>query len=78
MDLRPDQHRDHGRPADRHQRPLASYDGIVLWKDEASMAINFETSIAGTQNTATALATSVTNTWTRVGFYFDGTATTGT
>lgn len=56
--------------------PLASYDGIVLWKDEASMAINFETSIAGTQATATALATSVTNTWTRVGFYCDGTATT--
>jgi hypothetical protein len=56
--------------------PLASYDGIVLWKDEASMAINFETSKAGTQATATGLATSVTDTWTRVGFYMDGTATT--
>ncbi len=57
--------------------PLASYDGAVLWKDEASMLINCETSKAGTQATSLALATSVTDTWTRVGLYFDGATTTG-
>lgn len=56
--------------------PLASYDGIMVWKDEATMTIDFETSNAGTQATTSAMATAVTNTWTRVGFYFDGTATT--
>lgn len=56
--------------------PLASYDGVLIWKDEATMAIDFETSNAGTQTTATAEATFVTDTWTRVGFYVDGTATT--
>lgn len=56
--------------------PLASYDGALIWKDEATMAIDFETSNAGTQNTTTNMGTFVTNTWTRVGFYFDGTATT--
>jgi|SRR5688572_23391997 len=59
--------------------PLASYDGALLFKSpETGMGIDFETSNAGTQVTATDLATSVTNTWTRVGFYFDGTATTST
>lgn len=58
--------------------PLASYDGALIWKDEATMAVDFETSNAGTQATTTAIATAVTNTWTRVGFYFDGTATTST
>lgn len=57
--------------------PLASYDGAVIWKDAASMAINFETSKTTTQATATALATVVTDTWTKVGFYFDGATTTG-
>ena len=57
--------------------PLASYDGALIWKDEATMLVDFETSNAATQNTTTAIATFVTNTWTRVGFYFDGTATTG-
>lgn len=58
--------------------PLASYDGALIWKTpETAMTINFETSNAGTQNTASAEATSVSNTWTRVGFYFDGAATTG-
>jgi hypothetical protein len=56
--------------------PLASYDGALIWKDEATMDIDFETSNAGTQATTTAMATFVTDTWTRVGFYFDGTATT--
>ena len=57
--------------------PLASYDGALIWKDEGTMTVDFETSNAGTQATAAAsLGTFVTNTWTRVGFYFDGTATT--
>lgn len=56
--------------------PLASYDGALIWKDEATLDIDFETSNAGTQATSTAIATFVSDTWTRVGFYFDGTATT--
>lgn len=57
--------------------PLASYDGALIWKTpETAMTINFETSNAGTQATTSAMATSVTDTWTRVGFYFDGAATT--
>jgi len=56
--------------------PLASYDGALIWKDEATMLIDFETSNAGTQATTTNMATFVTDTWTRVGFHFDGTATT--
>lgn len=57
--------------------PLASYDGALIWKTpETAMTINFETSNAGTQATTSAFATSVTDTWTKVGFYFDGTATT--
>lgn len=58
--------------------PLASYDGALIFKDEASMGIDFETSNAGTQNTVADIATFVTNTWTKVGFYFDGVATTST
>ena len=57
--------------------PLATYDGALIWKTpETALTINFETSNAGTQNTSTADATGVSNTWTRVGFHFDGTATT--
>ena len=59
--------------------PLASYDGALIWKTpETAMTLNFETSNAGTQSTLSAFATSVTNTWTRVAFFFDGTATTST
>lgn len=58
--------------------PLASYDGALIWKDEDSLEIDFETSNAGTQNTASAEATFVSGQWTRVGFYFDGAATTST
>lgn len=58
--------------------PLASYDGALIWKDEATMTIDFETSNAGTQATDSELATAVTDTWTRAAFYFDGTATTAT
>lgn len=56
--------------------PLASYDGALIWKDEATMLVDFETSNAGTQATTTNMGTFVTDTWTTVGFYFDGTATT--
>lgn len=57
--------------------PLASYDGALFFKTpETSMTINFETSNAGTQSTSSNVATTVTNTWTKVAFYFDGTATT--
>lgn len=57
--------------------PLDSYDGALIWKDEGTMTIDFETANGGVENTASAsLGTFVTNTWTRVGFYFDGTATT--
>ncbi len=56
--------------------PLASYDGALFWKNEDAMLINFETSNAATQNTTSNIATFVTDTWTKVGFYFDGAATT--
>lgn len=58
--------------------PLADYDGALIWKDEATMTIDFETSNATAQNTTSAMATFVSDTWTRVGMYFDGTATTST
>ena len=59
--------------------PLASYDGALIWKTpETALTVNFETSNAGTQSTLSAFATSISNTWHRAGFYFDGTATTST
>lgn len=59
--------------------PLASYDGALIYKTpETALTVNFETSNAGTQNTLSAFATSISNTWHRAGFYFDGTATTST
>lgn len=59
--------------------PLASYCGALIYKTpETAMTLNFESSNAGTQVTSLAEATSVTNTWNRVGFFFDGTATTST
>lgn len=56
--------------------PLASYDGILMWKDEATMTIQAETSNAGTQDTESSVGTFVTNTWTRVGFHVSAAATT--
>ena len=57
--------------------PLASYDGALIWKTpETALTVNFETSNAGTQATTSAFATSVSNTWSRCGFYFNGAATT--
>lgn len=59
--------------------PLASYDGALIYKTpEAALTVNFETSNAGTQVSQAAFATSVSDTWSRAGFYFDGTATTST
>ena len=53
--------------------PLASYDGALIFKTpETALTVNFETSNAGTQNTLSAFATAITNTWHRAGFYFDG------
>ena len=53
--------------------PLASYDGVLFWKTpETAMTLNFETSNAGTQNTLSTFATTVTDTWTTVAFYWDG------
>jgi len=56
--------------------PLAEYDGVLVWKDEATMTIDVETSNATTQDTEAEIATFVTNTWTRVGFHVSGDATT--
>lgn len=59
--------------------PLASYDGALIWKTpETALTVNFETSNAATQATTSAFATIVDDTWSRVAFYFDGTATTST
>lgn len=53
--------------------PLASYDGALIYKTpETALTLNFESSNAGTQVTSAAEATSVSDTWTRVGFFFDG------
>jgi hypothetical protein len=56
--------------------PLASYDGALVWKDEATLEIDFETSNAGTQATLSNFATFISDTWFRVGFYFDGSTIT--
>ena len=42
--------------------PLASYDGALIWKDEASLDIDFETSNAASQATGTAITTFVDGT----------------
>jgi len=56
--------------------PLASYDGALIWKDEDTLLIDFETSNAGTQATTAAIATFASATKTKVAFHFDGAATT--
>jgi hypothetical protein len=57
--------------------PLASYDGVLIWKDEGTMSIDAETSNAASKDQELNIATFVTNTWTRVGFFVSGAATTG-
>lgn len=54
--------------------PLASYDGVLIYKIEGAMAIDVETSNAGSQDIETNIATVVHNTWTRVGFYVSAAA----
>lgn len=56
--------------------PLASYDGALWWKGEGGSTFNFETSNAGTQDTESDVFTFEDDTLTRLGFYFDGAATT--
>lgn len=58
--------------------PLGTYDGVLIWKTEGLMTVLSETSNASSQATNTTMGTFVTNTWTRVGFYVDATATTAT
>lgn len=58
--------------------PLATYDGALVYKLQDALTVDFETSNAGTQVTTAAFGTSISDTWHRAGFYFDGTATTST
>ena len=60
--------------------PLADFDGCLIYNTpETALTLNMTVSNATTQATTSAMATSVTNTWTRVGFYYDGSdGTTGT
>lgn len=55
--------------------PLASYDGFLIWKDEATLKVDSELSEAGDQDTDTEEADFVSNKWSRVGFYYDGATT---
>lgn len=56
--------------------PLASYDGVLIYKTpETALTLNLEVSKTTTQAESAAFATSVSNTWTRVGFYYDGDVT---
>jgi len=58
--------------------PAATYDGAVFYKVDGTMSTMFETSNAGTQATATTMGTFTSGTAQRLGFYYDGAATTGT
>lgn len=57
--------------------PLASFSGAGWFKVQGGMAAKFITSNSTTQSISSSLATVVTNQKIRVGFCFDGTATTG-
>jgi hypothetical protein len=56
--------------------PLATYDGVMMWKDEATLSVDSETSNAGTQDTNAAISTMVSNTWYEWAIHVDATATT--
>jgi len=60
--------------------PLADFDGCVIYKTpETALTLNIMVSNATVQDSETSIATSVSNTWTRVGFKYDGSdGTTGT
>lgn len=53
--------------------PLADFDGALIYKTpETALTLNFVSSNATAQVISSAEALSVTDTWTRVGFFFDG------
>lgn len=52
--------------------PPADYDGIVFFKVDGTMNVQFETSTATSQTTTAALGTFASATAYRVGFYYDG------
>ena len=56
--------------------PLANFSGAVAFKNEGIMVAQFMTSNGATQNTNTNLGTVVSNQDVKVGFWFDGQATT--
>jgi len=56
--------------------PLASFSGAGWFKVQATMAAKFITSNSTTQSISSSIATVVTNQKIKVGFYFDGAATT--
>lgn len=60
--------------------PLADFDGVLIYKTpETALTINITVSNATVQDTESSIATSVSDTWTRVGFKYDGSnGTTGT
>lgn len=52
--------------------PPATYDGVVFFKVDGTMYIQFETSTGSSQTTTSDLNAFVSGTTYRVGFYFDG------
>jgi len=58
--------------------PAGTYDGAVFYKVDGTMSTMFESSNDTTQATATTMGTFVSGTAQRLGFYYDGTATTST
>ena len=60
---------------DTEAGPLASYDGFFFFKESGDTSISFESSLAGTQVTNTALVDFTSGTTYRVGVYYDGVTT---
>lgn len=58
--------------ADNGGGPPADYDGACFFKVDGTMTIQFETSVATAQTTNASLATFVSGTTYRLGFYWDG------
>jgi hypothetical protein len=53
--------------------PLASYTGAIVYKTpETALTVNAQVSAVAVQSTASAIATSVSNTYSRVQIYWDG------
>jgi hypothetical protein len=56
--------------------PLASYTGALVYKTpETALTVNAQVSAAAVQSTASAIATSVSNTYSRAQIYWDGVST---